>query len=98
MPLTHWKELRLPIMMCGKQGDLYVDKNMYLKTQPERYKGFLSSDFSKTDEFSNVCRTEQYRSQLKVQLSIPPTPLRVSPSEGNKPQGSPIRCLKSYVC
>ncbi|CAK9233701.1 unnamed protein product [Sphagnum troendelagicum] len=47
-------------------GDLYIDKNMYLTSQPERFKGFLSSDFSKTDEFSNVCRTEQYRSQLKM--------------------------------
>ncbi|CAM6032327.1 unnamed protein product [Sphagnum compactum] len=47
-------------------GDLYIDKNMYLTSQPERFKGFLSSDFSKTDEFSNVCRTEQYRTQLKM--------------------------------
>ncbi|CAM6009943.1 unnamed protein product, partial [Sphagnum balticum] len=47
-------------------GDLYIDKNMYLTSQPQRFKGFLSSDFSKTDEFSNVCRTEQYRSQLKA--------------------------------
>jgi len=39
---------------------------MYLESQPERYKGFLSSDFSKTDEFSNTIRTEQYRDQLKV--------------------------------
>lgn len=51
---------------CIGQGDLYIDKNMYLTSQPERFKGFLSSDFSKTDEFSNVCRTEQYRSQLKA--------------------------------
>lgn len=48
------------------QGCPYVDKNMYLESQPERYKGFLSSDFSKTDEFSNTIRTEQYRDQLKV--------------------------------
>lgn len=48
------------------QGCPYIDKNMYLETQPERYKGFLSSDFSKTDEFSNTIRTEQYRDQLKV--------------------------------
>lgn len=48
------------------QGCPYIDKNMYLESQPERYKGFLSSDFSKTDEFSNTIRTEQYRDQLKV--------------------------------
>lgn len=39
---------------------------MYLESQPERHKGFLSSDFSKTDEFGNTIRTEQYRDQLKV--------------------------------
>ena len=39
---------------------------MYIESQPERYKGFLSSDFSKTDEFSLDIRTEQYRDQLRV--------------------------------
>ncbi|KAH9558283.1 hypothetical protein CY35_07G130500, partial [Sphagnum magellanicum] len=38
----------------SSHGDLYIDKNMYLTSQPERFKGFLSSDFSKTDEFSNM--------------------------------------------
>ena len=28
--------------------------------------GFLTSDFSKRDEFSNVTRTEQWREQLDV--------------------------------
>lgn len=52
--------------MCLLQGCPYVDRNMYIESQPERYKGFLSSDFSKTDEFSLDIRTEQYRDQLRV--------------------------------
>lgn len=46
-------------------GCPYIDRNMYIESQPERYKGFLSSDFSKTDEFSLDIRTEQYRDQLR---------------------------------
>lgn len=44
-------------------GDKYNDKTSYLKTQPRetRKKGFLSSDAFKADEFSNTCRTNQYR-------------------------------------
>ncbi|XP_024545385.1 uncharacterized protein LOC9660774 [Selaginella moellendorffii] len=47
-------------------GDPYADRIMYAELQPERYKGFLTSDFSKRDEFSNVVRTNQYREQLKM--------------------------------
>jgi len=44
-------------------GDKYKVQNMYMKTQPfaSRKKGFNSSDASRTDEFTNTCRTEQYR-------------------------------------
>jgi hypothetical protein len=52
--------------MVVLQGCPYIDRNMYIESQPERYKGFLSSDFSKTDEFSLDIRTEQYRDQLRV--------------------------------
>ena len=45
----------------------YSDKIRYAEIQKEKpAKGFLTSDFSKRDEFSNTCRTEQYRTQLKV--------------------------------
>merc|ERR1712028_213402 len=45
------------------EGDKYKGQQMYLKTQPlaSRKKGFLSSDAHRTDEFTNVCRTEQHR-------------------------------------
>jgi len=44
-------------------GDKFNDKTTYLKTQPRenRKKGFLSSDAFRADEFSNTCRTNQYR-------------------------------------
>lgn len=45
-------------------GDKYVDKLRYKDAQPEKKKGFLTSDFHKRDEFSNTIRTEQYREQL----------------------------------
>eukprot|EP01018_Ginkgo_biloba_P002397 Gb_21373 [translate_table: standard] len=46
-------------------GDAFVDQSRYVDKQPERFKGFLDSDFSKRDEFSNTFRTEQYREHLK---------------------------------
>lgn len=46
-------------------GDKYVDRVRYKDSQQEKKKGFLTSDFSKRDEFSNTTRTEQYREQLK---------------------------------
>merc|ERR1711998_234981 len=44
-------------------GDKYVDKTQYLKTQPQesRKKGFHSSDAMRRDEFMNHIRTEQWR-------------------------------------
>ena len=48
------------------QGDKYTDRWKYSESQAEKKKGFLTSDFSKRDEFSNTCRTGQYREQLKV--------------------------------
>lgn len=46
-------------------GDHYVDKLRYMDMQKDKKKGFLTSDFSKRDEFSNTIRTEQWREQLK---------------------------------
>ncbi|KAK9905664.1 hypothetical protein WJX75_004135 [Coccomyxa subellipsoidea] len=44
----------------------YVDRIRYAETQPEKLgKGFLTSDYSKRDEFTSTFRTEQYRSLLK---------------------------------
>jgi len=44
-------------------GDKYQVQQAYLKTQPQanRKKGFMSSDAFRTDEFTNVMRTEQHR-------------------------------------
>eukprot|EP00798_Chlamydomonas_sp_ICE-L_P007547 gene7547-696_t len=47
-----------------RQGDKYVDKIRYKDAQSDTKKGFLTSDFSKRDEFSNTIRTEQFREQL----------------------------------
>lgn len=44
----------------------YVDKWRYLESGQEKKKGFLTSDFSKRDEFSNTVRTLQWREQLSV--------------------------------
>jgi len=46
-------------------GDKYVDRWRYKDSQPDKKKGFLTSDFSKKDEFSNTVRTAQWREQLK---------------------------------
>jgi len=45
------------------EGDKYVDKTMYLKTQPKelRKRAFGSSDASRRDEFMATIRTEQWR-------------------------------------
>ena len=48
------------------QGDPYVDRIRYKELQPEKKKGFYTSDFNKRDEFTNTIRTEQWREQLKV--------------------------------
>lgn len=48
------------------QGDPYVDRIRYKELQPEKKKGFYTSDFTKRDEFTNTIRTEQWREQLKV--------------------------------
>jgi hypothetical protein len=47
-------------------GRRYVDKWRYLESGQEKKKGFLTSDFSKRDEFSNTVRTLQWREQLAV--------------------------------
>ena len=51
----------------------YSDRIKYAEVQTEKpSKGFGTSDFSRRDEFSNTCRTEQYRTQLKVQNPLTP--------------------------
>lgn len=65
------KHGRIPSVLFQKEwpqvsdGDTFQDHSRYVDTQHERFKGFLDSDFSKRDEFSNTIRTEQYREQLK---------------------------------
>lgn len=49
----------------------YVDKWRYLESGQEKKKGFLTSDFSKRDEFSNTTRTLQWREQLAVSTHTP---------------------------
>ena len=56
-------------LSCGRaQGDKFTDRIRYKELQPEKKKkkGFLTSDFSKRDEFSNTVRTAQYRELLSV--------------------------------
>jgi len=48
-------------------GDKYQDRWRYRELQPDKKKGFLTSDFSKRDEFSNTIRTGQWREQLKLE-------------------------------
>ncbi|KAJ7568295.1 hypothetical protein O6H91_01G026500 [Diphasiastrum complanatum] len=48
-------------------GDGFVDHLKYKDVQEQRFKGFLDSDFSRRDEFSNTLRTGQYREQLKME-------------------------------
>lgn len=48
-------------------GDKYNDRLRYKDLQPDKKKGFLTSDFSKRDEFSNTIRTEQWREQLSAE-------------------------------
>merc|ERR1711966_508003 len=54
------------------EGDKYVDRTWYLKTQPRenRKKGFLSSDAHRADEFSSTIRTNQYRWQLGREQAV----------------------------
>ncbi|KAL3141719.1 hypothetical protein ABBQ32_004402 [Trebouxia sp. C0010 RCD-2024] len=47
------------------EGAKYTDRLKYQETQPTHKKGFLTSDFSRRDEFSMTFRTEQYRTLLK---------------------------------
>ncbi|MCO5607211.1 hypothetical protein L7F22_061404 [Adiantum nelumboides] len=67
------KKGRLPLVLFQKEwpwvsdGDLYIDHTRYVDTQHDRYKGFMDSDFSKKDEFSNTFRTEQYRELLNME-------------------------------
>merc|ERR1711998_268904 len=53
-------------------GDRYVDKTQYLKTQPKetRKTGFMSSDAQRRDEFMNHIRTEQWRWALGREASF----------------------------
>lgn len=62
------------VLLCCAGGHAcvlrrYVDKWRYLESGQEKKKGFLTSDFSKRDEFSNTVRTLQWREQLSVSPS-----------------------------
>ena len=53
------------------QGLPYVDREKFQDTQPNKPgKGFLTSDYSRSGEFTNTIRTEQYRTQLKQEEKI----------------------------
>tara|TARA_B100000780_G_C21079701_1_gene434742 strand:+ start:217 stop:897 length:681 start_codon:yes stop_codon:yes gene_type:complete len=56
----------------SKKPDPYRSQVKYIETQPpdKRNKGFGSGDAFKTDEFTNVIRTETYREQLKREKKI----------------------------
>ncbi len=59
-----------------------MDKIRYKDVQTEKKRGFLTSDFSKRDEFSNTIRTEQWREQLVVSVSGAPPCM---PSHARRP-------------
>lgn len=40
---------------------------MYSAVQKEKKKGFMTGDFRRRDEFTNIIRTEQYREQLSME-------------------------------
>lgn len=63
-PVPH--TLRCCVLCCCVCCCRYVDKWRYLESGQEKKKGFLTSDFSKRDEFSNTVRTLQWREQLSV--------------------------------
>ena len=71
LPHDRWKcFLRCGLTSgCCLQGAQYRDRLKYQDTQPVKKKGFLTSDFSKRDEFSMTFRTEQYRTLLQ-QVSV----------------------------
>merc|ERR1719198_2554388 len=51
-------------------GEKYVDRTMYLKTQPpaDRKKGFYSSDASRRDEFTLDIETEKWRERIRTEM------------------------------
>lgn len=85
-------------------GDKYVDKLRYKDVQTEKKKGFLTSDFSKRDEFSNVIRTEQYREQLtqedkfsKRALKALPGSMGLEEASARTPRDEPESLLYDLV-
>jgi len=58
--------------LCSDGKQPYLENNKYkdiFKDKPDKKKlGFLTSDFPKRDEFSNVMRTEQLRACLKAEV------------------------------
>jgi len=53
-------------------GEKYIDRTMYLKTQPpdQRKKAFLSSDASRRDEFTLDIETEKWRERIKTEMQF----------------------------
>ena len=61
----HKRHPLLMVLSTCLQNLPYRDRLKYQDSQPAKKKGFLTSDFSRRDEFSMTFRTEQYRTQLK---------------------------------
>ena len=53
-------------------GGPYKETNLYISTQPleKRPRGFGTKDASRRDEFTNSIRTEQYRENIKKEISL----------------------------
>ena len=53
-------------------GEKYVDRTMYLKTQPPdtRKNGFGSSDAKRRDEFSNDVEVNKWRERIKNEMEF----------------------------
>lgn len=53
-------------------GEKYIDRTMYLKTQPpaNRHKGFQSSDASRRDEFTLDIETQKWRERIAIEMQF----------------------------
>lgn len=77
-------------------GEKYIDRTMYTKTQPDRKKGFNSSDAFKSDEFTQHFPTEQYRERLHGEHKIEKmwAKQREEEMEKKKARGEPYEDLE----
>lgn len=52
-----------------KEGEKYIDKTEYRKSQPNRVRAFNSSDAFRSDEFTNHFPSEQWRERMRKETN-----------------------------